>query len=145
MFQRLFLAAMVMTISIPVLAQRNNLVGKWSIISLDADGISINLEKPEESKLLFAPDAKSIEPHATPGFEKETKGLDAIFEKSKKWNSMVKEMHGITVSEPITAENSFACTMRMDVTMKDGNHWDMTELCVYNVKDGKIVSEEFFM
>ena len=54
MFQRLFLAAMVMTISIPVLAQKNNLVGKWSIISLDADGISINLEKPEESKLLFA-------------------------------------------------------------------------------------------
>ena len=96
-------------------------------------------------KELFATDAKSIEPHATPGFEKETKGLDAIFEKSKKWNSMVKEMHGITVSEPITAENSFACTMRMDVTMKDGNHWDMTELCVYNVKDGKIVSEEFFM
>ncbi len=35
--------------------------------------------------------------------------------------------------------------MRMNVTMKDGGNMDMTELCVYGVKDGKIVSEQFFM
>ena len=96
-------------------------------------------------KELFAKDARSIEPFSTPAFEKETKGLDAIFEKSRKWDSMVKEMHGITVSEPLVATNSFACTMRMNVTMKEGGPMDMTELCVYNVKDGKIISEEFFM
>ena len=104
-----------------------------------------NSEWETAQKELFANDAKSIEPHSTPGFYKETKGLDAIIEKSKKWDSMVKETHGITVSEPVVADNSFACTMRMNITMKDGSHWDMTELCVYNVKDGKIISEEFFM
>jgi hypothetical protein len=96
-------------------------------------------------KELFDKNVKSMEPHATPGFEKEVNGLDGILEKSKKWNSTVKEMHGVTVSDPITAENSFACTMRFDVTMIDGNRRDMTELCVYDVKDGRIISEEFFM
>jgi hypothetical protein len=35
--------------------------------------------------------------------------------------------------------------MRMDMTMKDKKRSDMTELCVYHVKDGKIISEQFFM
>ncbi|MEP6595286.1 MAG: nuclear transport factor 2 family protein [Ginsengibacter sp.] len=94
---------------------------------------------------LFAEDAVSIEQEASPAFEKETKGMPAIHEKGKKWNSMVKEMHGLTVSDPIVGGNSFAVTLHMDVTMKEGGHMDMTELCVYKVKDGKIISEEFFM
>ena len=94
---------------------------------------------------LFAQDAVSIEPGASPGFEKETKGLNAIAEKGKKWEQMVQETHELTVSEPIIAANSFACTMRMDVTMKEQGRMDFTELCVYQVKDGKIVSEQFFM
>ncbi len=94
---------------------------------------------------LFAEGAMSIEPYATPEFEKETKGLPAIKEKGKKWNSMVEEMHGITVSDPLIGSNSFACTMKMDVTMKGQGHMDMTELCVYETKDGKITSEQFFM
>lgn len=96
-------------------------------------------------KELFADDAVSIEPYATPAFEKETHGLDAILEKGKKWSEMVQEMHGGEVSEPLLADNSFAMTMSMDVTMKDGKRMNMKELCIYHVKDGKIVSEQFFM
>jgi len=96
-------------------------------------------------KELFADDAVSIEASATPAFEKETKGLDAIIEKGHKWNSMVEEYHGMKVSQPLMGENSFAVTMFMSVTMKGMGRTDMTELCVYNVKDGKIVSEQFFM
>ncbi len=94
---------------------------------------------------LFSAGVVSIEPYATPEFEKERNGLKAIKEKGNKWNAMVQEMHSLTVSEPLIASNSFACTMRMDVTMKERGHMDMTELCVYQVKDGKIISEEFFM
>lgn len=94
---------------------------------------------------LFANDAVSIEPMSSPAFEKETKGLDAIHEKGKKWESMVQEYHSIQVSDPVVADESFACTMMMDVTMKEQGRMPMTELCVYKVKDGKIVSEEFFM
>ena len=94
---------------------------------------------------LFSSDAVSIEPYPSPDFEKETKGLNAIIEKGKKWESMVKKMNALDVSKPLIAANSFAVTMRMDVDMNNGQHWDMTELCVYEVKDGKITSERFFM
>ena len=96
-------------------------------------------------KDLFSNDAISIEPHATPAFEKETKGLQAIIEKGEKWNSMVQETHSITISDPLIATNSFAVTMRLNVTMKERGQMDMTELCVYQVKDGKVISEQFFM
>jgi ketosteroid isomerase-like protein len=96
-------------------------------------------------KELFAEDALSIEPYETPAFKKEVKGLQAILEKGKKFEDMVEKMHKLEISEPLIASGAFACNMRMDVTMKDKQHWDMTELCVYTVKDGKIASEQFFV
>ena len=94
---------------------------------------------------LYADDAVSIEPQATPGFEKETKGLDAIKKKSEKFDSMVDTSHGIKISEPLVAGNTFAFTLEMDITMKGKGRMNMSELCVYHVKDGKIVREEFMM
>jgi len=94
---------------------------------------------------LCAEDAVSIEPYATPAFEKEIKGLAAIIEKGKKFESMVETVHNLEVSEPLLAANSFAITMHLNVTMKGQGAMDMTEICLYKVKDGKIISEEFFM
>jgi len=96
-------------------------------------------------KELFSKDVTSTEPYATPAFEKETKGLDAIIEKGHKFDSMVEKMHTLEVSEPLIATNSFCCTLRMEITMKERGHMDMTELCVYEVKDGKIIAETFYM
>jgi hypothetical protein len=96
-------------------------------------------------KELYADDAISIEPYETPEFAKETKGLDAIIEKGHKFESMVEEMHGGDVSEPLVAGNTFAFVLSMDMTMKGKGRMNMSELCVYQVKDGKVVSEEFFM
>jgi hypothetical protein len=92
---------------------------------------------------LFSPEAVSVEPYDTPGFEKETRGLPAIVEKGKKFTAMVETMHSLTVSEPLVAGNSFACTMQMDISMKGQSRMEMSELCIYDVKDGKIVREEF--
>ena len=95
---------------------------------------------------LFADDAVSIEPYATPAFPKETKGLKAMYEKDDKWDAMVKEVHSLSVSEPLVAGNSIALILRMDVSMKEeGRRMNMNELCVYEVKDGKIISEQFHM
>lgn len=96
-------------------------------------------------KDLYAEDAISVEPHATPAFEKETKGLKNILEKGEKFNSMVEKMNSMDVSDPIIADNSFAFTMTMDVVMKDMGPMKMTELCIYEVKDGKVVKEQFVM
>jgi hypothetical protein len=95
-------------------------------------------------KSLYANDAVSIEQQATPAFPKETKGLAAILEKGKKFDAMVETMHSQTVSEPLVADDSFAFKMTMDVTMKGQGRMKMSEICVYVVKDGKIVSEQFF-
>jgi len=92
---------------------------------------------------LFAEDAVSIEPYATPDFDKETKGLADILEKGRRFEGMVEIMHLLEVSNPVVASQSFACTMRLDATMKGKGRMDMAELCVYDVKDGKIVSEQF--
>lgn len=94
---------------------------------------------------LYATDAISIEPYPTPAFEKETKGLTAIIEKGKKFDSMTEKIHEIRVSDPLVADNSFAFVMGMDITMKGQGRMNMNELCVYSVKDGKITAEEFFI
>ncbi len=96
-------------------------------------------------KELFADDALSIEPYATPNFQKEIKGLQAIIEKGKKFEMMVEKMHGMTFSDPLIAGNSIAFVLNMDVTMKGMERTTWTELCVYVVKDGKIISEQFSM
>ena len=96
-------------------------------------------------KELFSENALSIEPEATPAFQKETKGLNAIIEKGKKWSSMVEKTNKMEVSEPLVGNNSFALTIHMDVVMKERGPMDISELCVYQVKDGKIISEQFFM
>ncbi len=94
---------------------------------------------------LFADNAVSIEPYSTPEFEKETTGLKAIQAKGKKFEGMVEQVHGIDASEPLVAGNTIAFTLTMDMTMKGKGRMKMPELCVYQVKDGKVVSEEFFV
>ncbi|MEP7258708.1 MAG: SnoaL-like domain-containing protein [Flavitalea sp.] len=96
-------------------------------------------------KELFADDVISIEPYAANGFEKETKGLANIFKKGLQFAETTEKLHGIKVSEPIVTNQSFAFILDMDVTMKKGGRMNMAELCVYKVKDGKVISEEFFM
>jgi len=102
-------------------------------------------EFEKAQKELFAENAVSIEPEASVGFEKETKGLDAILEKGKKFASMVEEVHTCGVFDHLVAGNMIALSLKMDITMKGQGRTNMTELCVYKVKDNKIISEQFFM
>lgn len=94
---------------------------------------------------LFANDAVSIESKPSPAFEKETKGLEAIVEKGHKFDAMIEKVYSLSVSEPMVAGDAFVCTMAMDVKMKGQDRMTMSELCVYQSKDGKIISEQFFM
>jgi hypothetical protein len=96
-------------------------------------------------KELYADNAISVEPYATADFEKETKGLQAIIEKGHKFELMVETAHGNKISEPLITPGTIAFTLTMDITMKGQKRANWAELCVYTVKDGKIVSENFFM
>jgi ketosteroid isomerase-like protein len=92
---------------------------------------------------LFSNDAVSIEPAHSQGLQT-VKGLDNIKKKGETFNAMVEEMHGGWVGEPIVGGNFIAISMGMDVTMKGAGRMNMEEICLYEVKDGKIVKEEFF-
>jgi len=92
---------------------------------------------------LFAEDAESIEPPHSKGMQT-VKGLAAIKKKGDDFNNMVEEMHGGWVSEPLVGGNYISFAMGMDVTYKGMGRQKMEEIAVYEVKDGKIVKEQFF-
>lgn len=94
---------------------------------------------------LFTDNAVSIEQEASPMFDKETTGLKAMREKRNKFEAMVEKVHSNNISDPLIASNSIAFLSIMDVTMKGRPRETMSELWVYKVKDGKIISEQFFM
>jgi limonene-1,2-epoxide hydrolase len=94
-------------------------------------------------KELFAADAVSIEPDSSPNPQKVTKGIEGIYEKGRQFAAMTETVHSLQVSEPVVAPGAFACTMSVDITFKGQGRMQMAELCVYEVKDGKIVSERF--
>lgn len=96
-------------------------------------------------KDLFADNVKSIEPdHALQKGMLNAEGKDELKKKGEVWNSMVEEMHGGYSTEPVIAGNHFSVAMGMDVTLKGGARMKMDEIAVYEVKDGKIVKEQFF-
>jgi hypothetical protein len=92
---------------------------------------------------LYSADAKSIEPPHSQGLST-VSGIDKMKEKGKQWESMIKARHGGYCNEPQVAGNYFTCTMGADITMKERGRVMLEEVAVYEVKDGKIVTEQFF-
>ena len=96
------------------------------------------LETQEE---LFADDVVSTEPS---GNNPVVKGKTAIIEKGKQFASMFEAVHSSEITEPIVVGNWFTIGWLFDVTLKGQGRQKMEEICLYEVKDGKIVSEQFF-
>jgi hypothetical protein len=94
---------------------------------------------------LYSEDAVSIEPaHAAAIGMANAVGLDAIKKKGEAFGQMVEEMHGGYSTPPVVGGNFFSVGMGMDVTMKGAGRMKMDEVAVYEVKEGKIISEQFF-
>jgi hypothetical protein len=92
---------------------------------------------------LFADNAVSIEPPGSQGM-KSVEGISAIKQKGKQFGEMVEEMHGGYTSAPVVGGKFFSVAMGMDCTMKGMARQKMDEIALYEVKDGKIVKEQFF-
>ncbi len=91
---------------------------------------------------LYSPQCVSIEP-AGSAWER-AEGMEQMAEKGKQWNDNLKEVHSAEVGEPIVAENFFTARQAMDITFQDGNRVNFEEMSLYEVRDGKIVMEQFF-
>ena len=95
---------------------------------------------------LYSDDVVCIEPEhaAAMGMQTVTKGIDAVKAKGRAWNESIEEMHGGYCSEPVIGGNFFSVAMGMDCTMKGAGRMKMDEIAVFEVKEGKIVVEQFF-
>lgn len=91
---------------------------------------------------LFSENIVSIEP-GSPKMPR-VEGLQAIIAKGEQFQSMIEEQHGGSVSDPLVAGAYFSVTMMIDVTMKDAGRMAMDEICAYEVRDGKVVTEYLF-
>ena len=97
------------------------------------------LEAGEE---LYADNIVSYESEPSP--VKEARGKAAVKEKGRQFAASIEANHGGKISDPIVAGNYFSLVWSMDVTMTGRGPTQMEELCVYEVKDGKIVMEHFY-
>ncbi len=98
----------------------------------------------EATKTLYSADIVSVEPGAPPGQSPESKGLAAVIAKGEWWVAN-HEVHSSVVEGPLVAGAYFAVTFKMDVTFKpQSRRFQMEEIGLYKVADGKVVHEQFF-
>ena len=96
----------------------------------------------DAQKELYSAEIESIEPAHAP--VKSARGIEAVRKKGIAFADLIEARHGGSVSEPIVEGNYFTIGWQMDVTMRGMGRVNLEEICVYHVKEGKIVREEFF-
>ncbi|MGY3211983.1 SnoaL-like domain-containing protein [Mucilaginibacter sp. HD30] len=90
---------------------------------------------------LFNAEAESIDPlNPRPGG---LKGLLQLIKAEELFLSKV-QIHTIEISEAIHAGNYFSISLFMRFHL-EGEDRSIDELCVYKVKEGEIVSQQFFI
>jgi len=97
---------------------------------------------PQAGQELYAEEIISIEPVHSPS--KTAKGKAAVREKGAQFAAMIQERHGGSFSDPIVGGRFFSTVMTLDATFKGQGRRTLEEVCVYEVSEGKITSEQFF-
>ena len=103
-------------------------------------------QEAQALETLYAPGAISEEAPGSPGAEKgPANGIEAIKGKHQWWDENF-EVHSAEVDGPYVHGDMFAINFAIDATEKaSGHRWQMKEVGLYHVADGKIVKEQFFM
>ena len=93
---------------------------------------------------LYAEDARSIEMDGGTSPMATAVGLMAIRQKGKAFEESYSKVHSVLVSDPLIAGPFFTIALGVDATYKDGSRRALKEVCVYEVRNDKIVREQFF-
>jgi hypothetical protein len=97
----------------------------------------------EAQQELFTDDVICIDP-SHDGNPTTVKGKAAAIAKTEQFSTMIEEVHGGHISEPVVAGNWFSISWTMDITIKGQGRQNMEEIVVYHVENGHIVSEQYF-
>jgi len=92
---------------------------------------------------LFADHVKSIEP-AHAAHLKNTEGKGPVRKKGEDWVKRIKEVHRLYTTQAVVGGHHFAVGREVDITVDGLGRIQMNEVMMYEVQDGKIVSEQFF-
>src|SRR5882672_7477070 len=91
----------------------------------------------------FADNVRSIDPPNSP-YMGYAEGKAAVLKKGEDFVKKIEAFHGAHTTEPVVGGNHFAVGREMDVTIQGFGRIQINEVMVYEVKDGQIVSEQFF-
>lgn len=91
----------------------------------------------------FAENVKSIEPPNSSWF-KNAEGKAAVRKKGEDWVKRIKEVHRLHTTAPIVGGTYFAVGRDVDITVEGIGRVQSSQVMLYEVKDGQIVSEQFF-
>jgi hypothetical protein len=91
----------------------------------------------------FADDVRSVDPPNSPYFGY-AEGKTAVREKGKKFVGKIQEVHRVYTSKPLVSGNHFAVGREKDITVQGFGRIQIHQIMLYEVKDGRIVLEQFF-
>lgn len=100
-----------------------------------------NQQFVEAYQTLFHNDAYSIDPMAPETGRRD--GLDVLIAAEQAFLER-STVHRFEVSEPLISGKYFTCSFLMDATV-EGRHLNIHEIGVYEVRDGKIAGQQFFI
>ena len=92
---------------------------------------------------LFADDVKSIDPPHSPYFGY-AEGKVNVRKKGEEFVQRIEAAHKRFTTAPIVSGNHFAVGREVDITVKGYGRIQINEIMMYEVRDGQIVSEQFF-
>lgn len=92
---------------------------------------------------LFAENVKSIEPANSPWL-KNAEGKAAVRNKGEEWVKRIRAAHKLQTTAPIIGENHFAVGREIDIDVEGIGRIQINQLMLYEVKNGEIISEQFF-
>jgi hypothetical protein len=93
----------------------------------------------EAQQELYDTDIISIDPDGS-----KTVGASNMNEKERQFLAKVEKFHSIDWSEPLIAGSYFTVTLKMEIEFRKIGNKSLEEVCVYQVRNDKIVFEQFF-
>ncbi len=91
----------------------------------------------------FADNVKSIDPVNSP-YMGYAEGKAAVRKKGEDFVKKIEAFHGAHTTQPVVGGNYFSVGRNVDITVQGFGRIKMDQIMLYEVKDGQIISEQFF-
>jgi hypothetical protein len=91
----------------------------------------------------FADTVKSIDPANSP-YMGYAEGKAAVRKKGEDFVKKIEAFHGAYTTQPVVGGNHFSVGRGMDITVQGFGRIKIDQIMLYEVKDGQIISEQFF-